>query len=195
MEQHRKVLAPIHRGKGREIIALDWTFSYHPDSEKIFAAKEAYDYVNRCWSCYQTIFTASISNGQRVDGIAVEVQHPQYQKEELAYLEMTAKENYEQMEQVRERLLELLHYQKNRLAYRKRTEIAVDIVPQLESEGQFPDADYAFDQGVLSRPLSEAIEALGKHWVTEIERSRNVMWDSQWRRHIGISFLYSLHKS
>jgi hypothetical protein len=95
---------------------------------------------------------------------------------------MTAKENYEQMEQVRERLLELLHYQKNRLAYRKRTEIAVDIVRQLESEGQFPDADYAFDQGVLSRPLSEAIEALGKHWVTEIERSRNVMWDSQWQR-------------
>ncbi len=43
---------------------------------------------------------------------------------------MTAKENYEQMEQVQERLLELLHYQKNRLAYRKRTEIAVDIVRQ-----------------------------------------------------------------
>ena len=43
------------------------------------------------------IVTASISNGQRVDGIAVEVQSPNYQKEELAYLEMTAQENYEQM--------------------------------------------------------------------------------------------------
>ncbi len=53
----------------REIIALDWTFSYHPYSKRIFAAKEAYDYVNRCWSCYQTVVTASISNAQRIDGI------------------------------------------------------------------------------------------------------------------------------
>lgn len=182
MEQNRRVISPIHQGKGREIIALDWTFSYHPYSEKIFAAKEAYDYVNRCWSCYQTVVTASISNGQRVDGIAVEVQSPNYQKEELAYLEMTAKENYDQMEHVQERLLELLHYHKNRLAYRKRTEIAVEIVSQLELEGQFPDADYAFDQGILSRPLTEVIEKSGKYWVTEIERSRNIMWNGQWQR-------------
>lgn len=182
MEQHRRVISPMHQGKGREIIALDWTFSYHPYSEKIFAAKEAYDYVNRCWSCYQTVVTASISNGQRVDGIAVEVQSPNYQKEELAYLEMTAKENYDQMEHVQERLLELLHYHKNRLAYRKRTEIAVEIVSQLELEGQFPHADYAFDQGILSRPLTEVIEKSGKYWVTEIERSRNIMWNGQWQR-------------
>ncbi|MEM9507945.1 MAG: hypothetical protein AAGA16_09685, partial [Cyanobacteria bacterium P01_E01_bin.35] len=182
MEQHRRVISPIHQGKGREIIALDWTFSYHPDSEKIFAAKEAYDYVNRCWSCYQTVVTASISNGQRVDGIAVEVQYPNYEKEELAYLEMTVKDNYEQMEQARERLVELLHYQKNRLAYRKRTEIAVDIVRQLEREGNFFHADYAFDQGILSRPLTEVIEKSGKHWITEIERSRNIMWNGQWQR-------------
>lgn len=182
MKQHRRVVSPIHQGRGKEIIALDWTFSYHPYSEKIFAAKEAYDYVNQCWSCYQTVVTASISNSQRVDGIAVEIQHPNYEKEELAYLEMTAQENYEQMEQVRERLLELLHYHKNRLAYRKRTEITVEIVRQLELEGQFPNADYAFDQGVLSYPLTEVIEANRKHWVTEIERSRNVMWNGQWQR-------------
>lgn len=53
---------------------------------------------------------------------------------------------------------------------------------QLESEGQFPNADYAFDQGVLSHPLTEVIENKGKHWVTEIERSRHVMWDGQWQR-------------
>ena len=90
MEQHRKVLSSAHRGKGREVIALDWTFSYHPHSEKIYGAKEGYNYVNRYWSCYQTVVTASISNGKRVDGIAVEVQNPKYEKEELAYLDMTA---------------------------------------------------------------------------------------------------------
>lgn len=182
MEQHRRVVSPIHRGKGREVIALDWTFSYHPYSQKIFAAKDAYDYVNRCWSCYQTVVTASISNGKRVDGIALEVQHPNYEKEELAYLEMSRKENYQQLEQVRERLLELLHYQKNRLAYRKRTEIATELVSQIEAEALFPDADYAFDQGILSHPLTQVIEASGKHWVTEIERSRHILWSNQWQR-------------
>jgi hypothetical protein len=95
---------------------------------------------------------------------------------------MTAQESYEQMEQVYQRLEQLLHYHKNRLAYRKRTEIAVDIVRQLESEGQFPQADYAFDSGVLSRPLTELIEASGKHWVSEIESSRLILWQGQWQR-------------
>ena len=182
MKSHRQKIDVIHRGKGREVIALDWTFSYHPYSEKIFGAKDLYDYVHRCYSCYQTVITAVVSNSKRLDGIAVELQQPNYQKEEFAYLEMTAKQNYQQMEQVQERLTELLHYQKNRLAYRKRTEIAVDIVHQIEEEGKFPDADYAFDQGVLSRPLTQLIEEKGKHWVTEVERSRNIMWNGKWQR-------------
>ncbi len=53
---------------------------------------------------------------------------------------------------------------------------------QLESENKFPPADYALDQGILSRPLTEIIEESGKHWVTEIERSRNIMWNGQWQR-------------
>jgi hypothetical protein len=128
------------------------------------------------------VVTAAIANPNRVDGLAVEVQAPNYQKEELAYLEMTPQESYEQMEQVRQRLEELLHDQKNRLAYRKRTEMAVDIVRQLEAEGAFPQADYAFDCGVLCRPLTELIEASGKHWVSEIERSRLILWQGQWIR-------------
>ena len=60
---------------------------------------------------------------------------------------MTHQESYDQMAQVRERLIELLYYQKNRLAYRKRTEIAIEIVKQIEAEGQFPEANYAFDNG------------------------------------------------
>ena len=182
MQEHRKVLASAHRGKGKAIIALDWTFAYHPYSEKIYAAKEAYDYVHRQWSCFQTVVTAAISNKERVDGLAVEIQKPNYEKEELAYLEMTAKDSYEQMEEIEKRLIELFHYQKNRLEYRKRTEIAVEIVRQIETEGQFPQANYAFDQGVLSRPLTEQIESSGKHWVTEVEKSRNVMWNGQWQR-------------
>jgi hypothetical protein len=46
-------------------------------------------------------------------------------KEEKKYLQMTAQESYQSQEQLMQRLIELLHYQQNRLAYRKRTEIAL----------------------------------------------------------------------
>jgi hypothetical protein len=42
------------------------------------------------------------------------------------------------MAQVMERLGELISYQSNRLEYRKRTEIARDLVEQLETEGKVP---------------------------------------------------------
>ena len=35
---------------------------------------------------------------------------------------------------------------------------------------------------MLSRPLTEVIEGAGKHWVSEIERSRNIMWNGKWGR-------------
>jgi hypothetical protein len=159
MQCHRQTSAPHYRGRGRAVISLNWTFSYHPDSEKIYGAKEAYDYVHRCQSCYQTVVTAAVANPHRVDGLAVEV----HQKEELAYLQMTRQADYETMEQVRARLLELLHYHQHQRRYRKRTEIAVDLVKQIEAEGSYPQADYAFDQGVLSLPLTSLIEACGKH--------------------------------
>jgi hypothetical protein len=71
------------------VLSLDWTFSYHPYSQKIYGAKTAYDYVHRSWNCYQSVVTAAVSNRHRMDGLAVEVQQPNYQKEELAYLQWT----------------------------------------------------------------------------------------------------------
>ena len=180
MRTQRRTLAPQYRGRGRAVIGLDWTLAYHPYSEKIYGAKPAYDYVHRCWSCYQTVVTAAVANPHRVDGLAAEVQPPNYQKAELAYLAVTQQESYEQMEQVQTRLSELLHYHQHRLGDRKRTEMAVDIVRQLEAEGDYPQADYAFDQGVLTHALTPLIESAGKHWVSEIERTRLVLWKGQW---------------
>jgi len=47
-------------------------------------------------------------------------------------------ESYTQMERARERVLELLYHLHHRLAYKKRTEIVVEVVAQLEEEGGFP---------------------------------------------------------
>jgi hypothetical protein len=182
MRRHRQTIAPNYRGRGRVVISVDWTFAYHPYSEQIYGAKESYDYVHRRWSCYQTVVTAAVAHPQRVDGLAVEVQAPNYQKEELAYLKMTRRDSYDQMEQVYERLLELLHYHHHQLSYRQRTEMAVEIVRQIEAEGHYPQADYAFDHGVLTRPLTELIESSGKHWISEIECTRLIVWDDQWQQ-------------
>ena len=182
MSRHRELIAPRYRGRGRTVISLDWTYAYHPYSRKIYGAKAAYDYVHGGWSRYQTVVTAAIANPYRVDGLAVDVQQPNYRKEELAYLTMTQREHYEQLDQVRERLLELLHYHVHQQSYQKRTEMVVEIVRTIETEGHYPQADYAFDQGVLTRPLTELIESKGKHWVSEIERTRLIMWDHHWQQ-------------
>jgi len=110
------------------------------------------------------------------------VQNPDFREAEQGYLKMTTQPSYEQMEQVMQRLVELLHHQKNQLVYRKRMEMVVDIVRQIEAEGQFPNADYAFDNGVLTLALTQLIEASGKHWVSELECSRLLLWNGQWGR-------------
>ncbi len=53
---------------------------------------------------------------------------------------------------------------------------------QLEQDGPFPHAHYAFDHGVLSLELSRCIEHAGKHWVSELECSRHFQWQGQWQR-------------
>jgi len=98
------------------VIRLGWTFSYHPYNEKIYGAKEAYDSGHGCQSCDQTVVTAVVTNPHRVDPLALEVQQPSYQKEELAYLPMTRQADYETMEPVREPLIEWLHYHQHQLS-------------------------------------------------------------------------------
>ena len=78
--------------------------------------------------------------------------------------------------------MELLHHLRHRHEYKKRTEIVVEMVAQLEREGHFPEAHYAFDNGVLTLELTRLLESQGKHWVSELECSRNILWRGQWRR-------------
>jgi hypothetical protein len=99
---------------------------------------------------FQTVGTAVIANRQLIDGIDLRIQKPRVCKEEETYLKATVQASYAQMEQARTRTLESLHYMAHQLAYKKRTEIVVEMVAHLEEEGQFPHADYAFDNGVLT---------------------------------------------
>jgi len=180
IKQHRKVISPSHKGQGREVISLDWTFSHHDRGPEIYGNIKGYDYVERRTSSYQTLVTAVISNNKLIDGLDVIVQAPSLTKAEQDYLRMT--DGYQQMAGLQERLLDLLYHQKHKLEYKKRTEIAYEMVVQIEQEGLFPEANYAFDNGVLNLDLTRHIEDCGKHWVSEIECSRHIQWFGQWQR-------------
>lgn len=54
------------------------------------------------------------------------------------------------MKQAWTRLLELRHHMEHWLAYKKRTEIKIEMGTQLEDEGRFPQADYGFGKGVFT---------------------------------------------
>ena len=182
LPRHRTLIAPEHRNRGREVISLDWTLVHHERGPHIYGVTQSYDYVARRMAQFQTTVTAVVANRQLIDGIDARIQEPDVSKEEEAYLKATVQASYEQMEPARTRLLELLHHVKHRLAYKKRTEIVVEMVKQLEEEGNFPQADYAFDNGVLTLDLTRLIESKGNHGVSEVESSRHILWQDDWRR-------------
>jgi hypothetical protein len=182
MPRHRAVIAPEHRRRGREVISLDWTLAHHEWGPEIWGVTKSYDYVERRMARFQTVVTAVIANREVIDGIEGIVQRPSVREAEEEYLRATGQERYEQLAQARERLLELLHHLCHRREYKKRTEIVVEMVEQLEREGHFPEAHSAFDNGVLTRELTRVLERQGKHWVSEVECSRNILWRGQWRR-------------
>lgn len=182
MPRHREVIGPDHRGRGREVLSLDWTYAHHDRGPKIWGVNHAWDHVEKRYGLYQTVVTAGIANRHLIDGIAMVVQVPHRCEQEMTYLKETVQTSYEQMEDVQTRLLELFHHWEHRLAYKKRTEIALEIVQQLEAEGHFPQSAYAFDNGLLNLPLTRYIEQSGKHWVSNLESSRHIQWQGQWRR-------------
>lgn len=182
MPRHRAVIAAAHRHQGREVISLDWTYAHHERGRQIWGVKRAWDHVEKRQVPYQTVVTAVIANRARLDGIEVQVQQPAYDEAEVAYLHATAVEQYDQVAAAQQRLLEVLHHRLHRLAYKKRTHIAHEMVQQVEQEGHFPHAHYVFDNGVLSRDLTQGIEQARKHWVSEVECSRHIQWQGQWQR-------------
>jgi len=182
IKQHRKFVSSSHKGQGKEVISLDWTFSHHDRGPEIYGIKKEYDYVEKRTSRFQTVVTAVISNNKLIDGLDAVVQAPNVCESEMEYLNMTVQDSYEQMSALQNRLLELLDYHKHNLEYKKRTEIALEMVMRIEEEGLFPEANYAFDNGVLTLDLTRYIEGRGKHWVSEIECSRHINWSNQWQR-------------
>jgi hypothetical protein len=163
MQRHRTAVAGEYRGGGRAVMALAWTLVHHARGPKLYAVSRTYDYVAHRTTLLQTVVTAVVANRAGLDGLDVMGQDPLDPPAEEAYLQATAKVSYEQMAEVRQRVLELFHHQLHRRTDRKRTELVVEVVQQLETEGECPQAHDAFDNGVLTVDLTRLIERSGKH--------------------------------
>lgn len=113
LPRHREVVSAYHRGRGLEVIGLDWTLIHHDRGPQIDATKRAYDYVEGRQRTYQTLVTAVVANAERVDGLAVEVQFPDDGEQEREYLAMNAEAEYQELDAAQQRIIELLHSQKS----------------------------------------------------------------------------------
>jgi hypothetical protein len=182
MPHHRKRVSANYQGKGRHTLSIDWTYAHHPRGFEIDGVKNGFDYAKGGYGRFQTVLTATVANAKRPDGIEVERPPPAELPKEKAYLKATAGPDDDNRPAARERRLERLHYQAHRQAYRHITEIAVDVVRQIEDEGPFPEADYAVDNGVLSLNLTRLIEERDQYWTSELEASRHLNWRGEWRR-------------
>ena len=45
MPHHRAVIAGAHRGRGREVISLDWTYAHHERGRQMWGVQKAWDHV------------------------------------------------------------------------------------------------------------------------------------------------------
>jgi hypothetical protein len=174
MQRHRAVMAREHRGRGRDVIGVDWTLVPHDRGPHIYGVKKASDDVARRTRLFQTVLPAVVAHRELVDGVAVAVEAPDFAEAEKAYVLLTQRESSTAMEAVRTRVLALLASRRNGLTYRKRTTIAVESVREIEEAGHCPAAQYAFDTGVLTREWTQVIEQAGKHGVSESECARYI---------------------
>jgi hypothetical protein len=173
---HRATVAPDPRGRGREGISLEWTLGHQERGPKISGTTKSFDDGEWRPSRFQPLVTAGMATRQLIDGSEVVGRAPTLQAEAAAYWKATVKEASTQRVAARQRRLELWHPHKQRVAYRERTELVVEVVGQLEQGGPFPQAPSAFDTGARTLERTRLLESQGQHGVSELERSRNSQW-------------------
>jgi hypothetical protein len=93
-----------------------------------------------------------VSNREWIEGLEVVVQDPKELKAEAASAKRQPNRARNKWRRQGSACWNYCYSRIPQLQYRKRTEIAVEIVRQLEAEGRFPQAHYAFDKGVFRLP-------------------------------------------
>ena len=164
-------ITPYHQA-GFTVGIVDSTFIHHPRGQSIYGVYKYWDYVENQYTYAIQLVTAAVSTGDRVDAFDYRIYHRGFETQERRYMQHTAvAEKETDKVLLGQRLAQLLAYQRNRLQAKTKSELAVELIDQMEQSPLAPDA-YAVDSGLFTPTIIKKVEELNKPWVADSERNR-----------------------
>jgi len=118
------------------------------------------------------LVTSAISTNDRLDGFDYRIYHRDFQKQERLYLENTGLPDDEtDISAWRQRLIELLSFQSHKEQVKTKSQLAVEMIDEMESSDVAPDA-YAVDSSLFTPLVIGRIQESGKPWLADSEKNR-----------------------
>jgi hypothetical protein len=166
---------------------VDATFIHHPRGENIYGVYKYWDYVEERYTYAIQLVTAAVSTNDRLDAFDYRIYHRSFQRQEQLYLEHTgipsglpAETRTKEPDPIpwRKRLLELLSFQLNKLQAKTKSQLAVELIDEMESSGVAPNA-YVVDSSLFTPVVTEHIQQLDKPWLADSAKNRVVYHKGQ----------------
>jgi hypothetical protein len=126
---------------GFTVCIIDSCLFHHPKGQNIYGVYKYWDYVERCYTYGLQLVTSAISTNDRLDGFDYRVYHRSFLKQERLYLEHTTLPDDEtDISAWRQRLIELLSFQSHKEQPKTKSQLAVELIDDMESSDVAPDA-------------------------------------------------------
>jgi len=177
-QRHVELIVPHHRN-GFTVGILDSTFIHHPRGQSIYGVYKYWDYVEKQYTYAIQLVTAAVSTNDRLDGFGYRIYHRSFERQEHLYLEHTAlPDDKPDIDTLRNRLVELLSFQLHKRQARTKSQLAVELIDEMESSEIAPNA-YAVDSGLFAPEVIDRIEQSDKPWVADSAKNRVVYYKDQ----------------
>lgn len=151
---------------------IDSCLFHHPKGQNIYGVYKYWDYIEGCYTYGMQLVTSAISTNDRLDAFDYRIYHRDFQKQERLYLENTALPDDETDINVwRQRLIELLSFQSHKEQAKTKSQLAVELIDEMESSDVAPDA-YAVDNSLFTPLVIGRIQESGKPWIADSEKNR-----------------------
>jgi len=151
---------------------VDTTFSHHPRGQNIYGVYKYWDYVENQYTYAIQLVTSAISTGDRLDAFNYRIYHRNFESQEKRYLEHTAVPDAQTDKAVwGRRLAELVAYRRNRLQALTKSQLAVELIDEMEESPAAPNA-YVVDNGLFTPTIIDHVEQLCKPWVADSKKNR-----------------------
>ena len=164
-------IVPFHQ-TGFTVGIVDTTFSHHPRGQNIYGVYKYWDYVQNQYTYAIQLVTSAISTGDRLDAFNYRIYHRSFESQEKRYLEHTAVPDAQTDKAVwGQRLAELVAYRRNRLGAKTKSQLAVELIDEMEESPVAPNA-YVVDNGLFTPTIIDHVEQLKKPWVADSKKNR-----------------------